>query len=73
MTIDGQYLLNSDGSPPTLSFWPDGAVSFSDIEVVNSGEITAYYSVSPYAQPELGGVAVSTSSGTAYGPDFNIF
>ena len=73
MTIDGQYLLNSDGSAPSVAFWPDDAVSFSDIEVVNSGEITAYYSVSPYADPELGGVAVSTSSGTAYGPDFNIF
>lgn len=72
INIYGENLTNSDGSPASLGFWPNGQVTFNNVQAINSGQLTATYSIDPSVTPVLGGISVQTDGGTSYGPDFEI-
>jgi hypothetical protein len=71
-TIYGENLTNSDGSAAGLGFWPNGQVSFDNVTVVNSGQLSATYSIDSSVSAVLGAITAQTDGGTAMGPDFEI-
>jgi hypothetical protein len=74
MSIYGENLLNSNGSPPNISYSGDSnaGITFSNIQANGTGEVDLTYSIASSASSSLIDILLYTDGGTAMGPDFNI-
>lgn len=72
ITIYGENLTNLDGSAASLGFSPSGQVSFDNVAVVDSGTLSATYSIDCSVTPVLGAITAQTDGGSGQGPDFTV-